>query len=74
MGRAGPGIEMAEKVRRRFRVVKGHQPRNGAQGEQGTAIAMSLRGRSHCAGRSIRDLAVLLRDAVTFTRTTPPLS
>jgi hypothetical protein len=49
---------MAEKVRRRFRVVKGRQPRSGAQGEEGTAIAMSLPGRSHGAGRSIFGLAV----------------
>ena len=35
---------MVEKVPRRFRLVKGRQTRNGAQGEQGTGIAKSLRG------------------------------
>jgi hypothetical protein len=44
-GRQGPGVELAEQGRRRFRVVKGRQPRNGAQDEQSAAIAMSLPDR-----------------------------
>src|SRR5215211_5563025 len=41
---------------------------------RGTAIAMSLHGRSHGAGRSIRDLAVLLLDVVMLTGTTRRLT
>src|SRR5215217_3826963 len=41
---------------------------------RGNAIAMSLRGRSHGGGRSVRDLAVLLLDVVMLTETTPPLT
>lgn len=73
--RLGPGIEIPEKGRRCFRVVKGRQPRNGAQGEQGrAAIAMSLPARSHGVGRSIFGLAVLLLDVVMLTGTTLPLN
>jgi hypothetical protein len=34
---------------------------------------MSLRGRSHGVGRSIRDVAVLLLDIVMLPQITPPL-
>src|SRR5215218_2009996 len=41
---------------------------------RGAAIAMSLRGRSHGVGRSIRDIAVLLLVALMLTRTAPRLT
>jgi hypothetical protein len=67
-------IGIAEKVRRRFRVLEVASAQWRAQGEQRSAIAMSLRGRSHSAGRSIREPAVLLLSAVILTGRTPSLT
>jgi hypothetical protein len=69
-----PGVALAKKVRRRFHVVKVARRAMAPKASRGTAIAISLPGRSHGVDRPIRGLAVLLLNAVMLTRTTPLLT